>query len=59
MGNTLEAKEILSAREVARLLRMRFERVIELLESGEIPSRKSGKRYLVSREAVLRWVERR
>lgn len=44
-------------REVARFLRCRDEKAAELLASGEIPSRQVARARLVSRRAVLEWLE--
>lgn len=48
---------ILTAREVAKLLRVSVTHVTICAGRGTIPARKMGRRWLFSREKLIRWVE--
>ena len=48
--------EVLSAEEVADLLRVDESAVLELAERGEIPARRIGDEWRFSRSAVLTWL---
>lgn len=47
---------VLTPREAARLLRCRPETVRQLCRAGEIRYRRLGRRFLIHREAVERWL---
>ena len=49
--------DILDVHEIAALLRVSADTVYDLLKSGELPGRKVGRKWLTTRNAVMRWVE--
>lgn len=49
--------DILDVRGVAALLTVSTDTVYELLQSGQLPGRKVGRKWLTTRNAVMRWVE--
>lgn len=49
--------DILNVRGVAALLTVSTDTVYELLSSGQLPGRKVGRKWLTTRNAVMRWVE--
>jgi excisionase family DNA binding protein len=49
--------DILDVHGVAALLTVSTDTVYELLQSGELPGRKIGRKWLTTRNAVMRWVE--
>jgi excisionase family DNA binding protein len=51
-----EPIEILTADEVAKLLRVDRKTVYEAAQRGELPHRRLGRRLLFERGAVLRWL---
>lgn len=51
-----EPIEILTADEIARLLRVDRKTVYEAAQRGELPHRRLGRRLLFERGAVLRWL---
>ena len=51
-----EELEILTPAQLAGLLQVEEETVIELAEKRELPARKVGKEWRFSREAVLAWL---
>jgi excisionase family DNA binding protein len=48
--------EILTPAQLAGLLQMEEETVVELAEKGELPGRKVGEEWRFSREAILAWL---
>jgi excisionase family DNA binding protein len=48
--------EILTPAQLAGLLQVEEETVVELAESGELPGRKIGEEWRFSREAILAWL---
>jgi excisionase family DNA binding protein len=48
--------EILTPAQLAGLLQVGEETVVELAESGELPGRKIGEEWRFSREAILAWL---
>jgi excisionase family DNA binding protein len=50
--------EVLSAEEVAELLRTDTATVIAMAENGTIPCRKVGDDWRFARAAIMRWLER-
>jgi excisionase family DNA binding protein len=51
-----EPIEILTADEVAKMLRVDRKTVYEAAQRGELPHRRLGRRLLFERGAVLRWL---
>jgi excisionase family DNA binding protein len=51
-----EPIEILTADEIARMLRVDRKTVYEAAQRGELPHRRLGRRLLFERGAVLRWL---
>lgn len=49
--------EILDVQGIAALLTVSTDTVYELLKSGQMPGRKVGRKWLTTRNAVMRWVE--
>jgi excisionase family DNA binding protein len=49
--------DILDVHGVAALLTVSTDTVYELLQSGQLPGRKVGRKWLTTRNAVMRWVE--
>ena len=52
-----EEQELLTVEETIRFLRLGRTRVNEMLRSGEIPSLKIGRRRLVRRRDLERWLD--
>ena len=52
-----DAPEVLTLAEAAELLRVDEETVAKMAESGELPGRKLGDEWRLTRSAVLRWLE--
>jgi excisionase family DNA binding protein len=50
------SEEVLTSKEVGSILRLSKNTVNELLRSGRIPSVRAGKKYLVSRRALEKWL---
>lgn len=48
--------EILTSAQLAGLLQVEEETVVELAEQGELPGRKVGEEWRFSREAILAWL---
>ena len=51
-----EQIEVMTADEVAKLLRVDRKTVYEAAQRGELPHRRLGRRLLFERGAVLRWL---
>jgi excisionase family DNA binding protein len=51
-----ETPEVLTPAQLAELLQVDEEAVVELAEQGELPARKVGKEWRFSRSAVLAWL---
>jgi excisionase family DNA binding protein len=49
--------DILDVRGIAALLTVSTDTVYDLLASGELPGRKVGRKWLTTRNAVMKWVE--
>ncbi len=49
-------KMILTAQETAILLNIGMNKMYELLVSGDIPSRRIGRKYLIPRLALEKWL---
>ncbi len=54
----METKFILTAEETAKFLGIGMNKMYELLSSNTIPSRRIGRKYLIPREGVERWLLR-
>lgn len=52
-------KDILTARDVAELLRLNERTVLRLAQSGQIPAAKIARRWRFHREAINQWLEQR
>lgn len=48
--------EVLSAEQVAEILRVDIKTVYEYATRGEIPHRRLGRRFLFSRTAIFSWL---
>jgi excisionase family DNA binding protein len=54
---TTRKPDILDVHGIAALLTVSTDTVYELLASGQLPGRKVGRKWLTTRNAVMRWVE--
>ena len=52
----MENKLIFTAEETAKLLGLGMNKIYELLTSGEIPSKRVGRKYLISRNTLEKWL---
>jgi excisionase family DNA binding protein len=52
-----KAREVLDVGMAAQLLTVSTDTVYDLLKRGELPGRKVGRKWLTTRNAVLRWIE--
>ena len=52
-----KAREVLDVGMTARLLMVSTDTVYDLLKRSELPGRKVGRKWLTTRNAVLRWIE--
>lgn len=52
----MENKIILTPEETAKLLGIGMNKIYELLISGEIPSKRIGRKYLISRILLENWL---
>jgi excisionase family DNA binding protein len=52
-----KAREVLDVGMTAKLLMVSTDTVYDLLKRGELPGRKVGRKWLTTRNAVLRWIE--
>src|SRR5438067_4750779 len=50
--------EVLDVRMAAELLTVSPDTVYDLFKRGELPGRKVGRKWLTTRNAVLRWIEK-
>lgn len=50
---------VIRAADIAEMLHMARDSVYEMLRSGEIPSRRFGRRFIISRAAFLEWLNAR
>jgi excisionase family DNA binding protein len=48
--------EVLDVRMAAELLTVSPDTIYDLFKSGELPGRKVGRKWLTTRNAVLRWI---
>ena len=51
------ASEVLDVKMIAELLTVSPDTVYDLFKHGELPGRKVGRKWLTTRNAVLRWIE--
>lgn len=49
--------EVLDVRAAAALLTVSTDTVYDLLNQGELPGRKVGRKWITTRSALLRWIE--
>jgi excisionase family DNA binding protein len=54
---TNKMREVLDGGMTAKLLMVSTDTVYDLLKCGELPGRKVGRKWLTTRNAVLRWIE--
>ena len=52
----METRMILTAEETAKLLGIGMNKIYELLISGQIPAKRIGRKYLIPRLALERWL---
>lgn len=52
-----KAGDVLNVHMTAALLTVSIDTVYDLLKRGELPGRKVGRKWLTTRNAVLRWIE--
>lgn len=52
----MNKKIILTAQETAKLLGIGMNKIYELLVSGELPSRRIGRKYLISKVMLENWL---
>jgi excisionase family DNA binding protein len=52
-----KVREVLDVGMAAQLLTVSTDTVYDLLKHGELPGRKVGRKWLTTRNAVLRWIE--
>src|SRR5438067_5823118 len=52
-----KVREVLDVAMAAALLTVSTDTVYDLLKRGELPGRKVGRKWLTTRNAVLRWIE--
>ncbi len=52
----METKLIFTAEETAKLLGIGMNKIYELLIGGEIPSKRIGRKYLISKIALEKWL---
>jgi excisionase family DNA binding protein len=53
-----QPKEVLSVPELQNFLRLGKIKVLDLLESGQIPAQKIGTRWRIHRNAVVKWLNK-
>ena len=56
MQKSTESNEVMTAREVAELLRVSSDTVHDYADAGKIPHRRMGRRLLFSRTAIMDWL---
>ena len=54
----LKGSDILDVHMTAELLTVSTDTVYDLFKTGDLPARKVGRKWLTTRTAVLRWIER-
>ena len=54
---TNKGREVLDVGMTAKLLMVSTDTVYDLLKRSELPGRKVGRKWLTTRNAVLRWIE--
>ena len=52
-----KTSEVLDVKMTAELLTVSPDTVYDLFKRGELPSRKVGRKWITTRNAVLRWIE--
>lgn len=52
----VEPPEVMTVREVAALLRLNRKTIYDAAARGELPSRRVGRRVLISRAALVAWL---
>lgn len=55
-GDIMENKMVFNAEETAKFLGVGMNKIYELLTSGQIPSRRIGRKYLIPRLALENWL---
>jgi excisionase family DNA binding protein len=53
----IRISEVLDVKMAAELLTVSADTVYDLFKSGELPGRKVGRKWLTTRNALLRWIE--
>ena len=53
----IRTSEVLDVKMAAELLTVSADTVYDLFKSGELPGRKVGRKWLTTRNALLRWIE--
>jgi excisionase family DNA binding protein len=53
----IRTSEVLDVKMAAELLTVSLDTVYDLFKSGELPGRKVGRKWLTTRNALLRWIE--
>ena len=57
-SNSGSKPEVLDVHGMAALLTVSVDTVYDLLKSGQLPGRKVGRKWLTTRGAVMRWIEK-
>ncbi len=52
----METKMIYTAEETAKLLGVGMNKIYELLMAGKLPSRRIGRKYLIPKAALEKWL---
>jgi len=55
--NTVQIPEMLSAKEVSKILKIGYVKTLDLMKYGKIPSIKLGNTYRTSSEALSNWIK--
>jgi excisionase family DNA binding protein len=53
----IRTSEVLDVKMAAELLTVSPDTIYDLFKSGELPGRKVGRKWLMTRNALLRWIE--
>ena len=53
----IRTSEVLDVKMTAELLMVSADTIYDLFKRGELPGRKVGRKWLTTRNAVLRWIE--
>ena len=54
---SIRTSEVLDVKMTAELLMVSADTIYDLFKRGELPGRKVGRKWLTTRNAVLRWIE--